>query len=388
MSTQAARHVSKSRPKLKRLIGGIVFSVVLAASSLFLGDHDLLFVDTDDKYLGDWYFALLSDRALEQRRDIAVILIIEETLLDYNPRTPIDRGLIADILRVVDKTEPAAIGLDFIFDRKTLEDSELLTAIHETKSQVVIGSIDQRDENLPDQNFQIQKEFLIAANRPVGHILFEHKMQQLTVGDETIRLIAPPFDSDWSQSSFSERLAKIQSSGNSGSRTISWLLPPKNSRVTTFLTLNIPRHNPEERSRFLTNLLPRNFKEMLAGRTVLIGADLRDGDQHITPLSILDGKRLPGVVVHAHALAQLKDGNREIRELSSFQNVFIISSIAFLCFFAGRNINTKLYQEYYKWFGLALFGLISVLAFRYWANHLTVRADVVCLVVQRRIWTL
>ena len=53
-------------------------------------------------------------------------------------------------------------------------------------------------------------------------------------------------------------------------------------------------------------------------------------DQHLTPLSILDGTPMPGVYIHAQALAQRIDGNRDIRRLP----LPLIWLIAFLVSFA------------------------------------------------------
>ena len=62
---------------------------------------------------------------------------------------------------------------------------------------------------------------------------------------------------------------------------------------------------------------------------MLIGADLGIDDRHRTPFAAL-GKpegRVPGVVIHAHALAQLLE-NRHPTEFGAWGRVLVIAMVA------------------------------------------------------------
>jgi class 3 adenylate cyclase len=62
-----------------------------------------------------------------------------------------------------------------------------------------------------------------------------------------------------------------------------------------------------------------------AGKIVLIGADLTLQDNHLTPFDIgfTRGAGMPGVLIHAHGLAQILDGRRSQR-LNRWQEGFVI----------------------------------------------------------------
>jgi adenylate cyclase len=53
---------------------------------------------------------------------------------------------------------------------------------------------------------------------------------------------------------------------------------------------------------------PPELARQIAGRYVLIGGDIKDADDFLTPMSRMSGKATKGVAVHAHLLAQALDG--------------------------------------------------------------------------------
>jgi CHASE2 domain-containing sensor protein len=121
-----------------------VFCLLVAASGLELDRRDLQLVQTFDKVAGDWRVALGSPPAPDQRTDIAVVLITEDSLLDYDARSPIDRALLAELVRAVDQAAPRAIVFDIIFDRRARADDTLIDAIARAKAPVVLAAIDER----------------------------------------------------------------------------------------------------------------------------------------------------------------------------------------------------------------------------------------------------
>ena len=346
----------------KRAGFAVIFSVIVALGSLFLDSHNLVFIGDLDKYLGDWRIAQFGRRAPEQRKDIALILITEDTLLDYPSRSPIDRGLLADLVGAVDKANPKAIGLDFIFDRRTSQDEALLAAIGAAHSPIVLGAIDNRDEGVPRRAFAIQAEFLQKANRPAGHLYLEEKAGGLSLGDQAVRRIAGawPSDgpSDTGRQAFSTVLAEVDGpKPEPRSQEISWLLPPWDGRFETFPVFRLPNHKPEDRKPGLSNLLSPGQLKALSGRIVLIGGAMADSDSHRTPLTIRDGKAISGVFIHAHRIAQIRDG-RSIWEPSWFARFVVVTLVCLGCFAMGRRLRRQ--TQIYDVIGLIFLGVISV----------------------------
>jgi adenylate cyclase len=94
---------------------------------------------------------------------------------------------------------------------------------------------------------------------------------------------------------------------------------------------------------------------------VLIGGDFVDRDKHLTPLSIADGARLPGVVVHAQILAQLIDG-RSLYTMPWLNELLLLIAVAFLGFLLSLRWRIKRFGWQLFFGGLVvLIGLGSIL---------------------------
>src|SRR5262249_53343890 len=124
-----------------RLVAGL-FASLVAALGLVLDVLNINPVETLDKFVGDHRLAWLSSQAKAQRQDIAVVLVTEETLLDYESRSPISRTLLAELVKAIDAARPKAIGLDIIFDRRTAQDALLVAAVRRARAPIVLGAID------------------------------------------------------------------------------------------------------------------------------------------------------------------------------------------------------------------------------------------------------
>jgi adenylate cyclase len=365
---------------ITRFVAAVVLCTLIAAAGLVMNQYNLSMVDTLDKHLGDWRIALGSPRAPAQRPDIAVVLITEETLLDYESRSPIDRGLLAELIRAIDASAPRAMALDLIFDRRTRSDDRLLAALKGTKAPIVLGAIDRRIQG-PQQSLALQAEFLAAAGRPVGHLMLERKTGMLAgASDSTVRLVAGPAAGEESPRSdpapsavprsppeaFADMIARSAGANHRPAyRDISWLRRPA-SGEPLFMVLRLPQHDPETLKPALAGLFLDSWRELLKGRIVLVGAHMVDRDQHTTPLSILEGT-VPGVLIHAQALAQRLDGTRDIVRWPWWIVFPIVTIVALACFAAARWTGLNPHGALFGLAGLALIGLASFLA--YWLGR-------------------
>ncbi|MGI9525067.1 MAG: CHASE2 domain-containing protein, partial [Hyphomicrobiaceae bacterium] len=96
------------------------------------------------------------------------------------------------------------------------------------------------------------------------------------------------------------------------SRLISWLQPFTKSGAQVFPTISVEPHAPGSKA---DALLPPGWKAVVKDRIVLMGGDFIDRDGHLTPFSVLDGERTPGVMIHAQMVAQIRD-QRSVKQLS------------------------------------------------------------------------
>ena len=352
----------KRRSALGPGLVAVAFSILVAALGVVLDALNVNAFDTVDKFVGDHRIAWLSPRAAAQRTDVAVVLITEETLLDYESRSPINRGLLAELIRTIDGAGPKAIGLDLIFDRKSSQDAALVAAIRTAKAPVVLGAIDERIPNLPPQSLAIQDELLKSMGRPVGHLLLERKEGLLARSDSTVRLIGAPYGSP-PRDSFAAMLARAAGATHEPeNRIISWQRSPA-ANTPLFTTIAVPQHAPRSNSPGAKNLFPDSWLELIKNRIVLVGATMVDRDQHTTPLSVIDGSLIPGVLIHAQALAQRLDANRDIQVPPWWMTFPVVALVAFLCFQALRRLRLNPRSFGYEVVGLLLIGALSFAAF-------------------------
>lgn len=275
--------------------------------------------------LADWRTSELSDRAQTLHPNVAVVLISDETLDRYPYTVPLDRLLLSQLVRALDAAGAKVIAPDVYFLKATdpARDKALLTALKEAKAKVVLAAIDERLGLTPAKR-EYQSQFITSAGRPAGYLNLQ------VDPDDVIRFRASSAD----RSAYAQSLAEaiIEAAGLKAQpvfQRIEWLLPPP-GEASPFLTL------PAEA---LLAGTPQNEKAEASGKLaalkdkiVLIGADFSTRDKHRTPLTPFGGKETPGVVVHAHSVAQLIDGRtrREVEAIYVYPLLAVLAAAGFL----------------------------------------------------------
>ena len=244
--------------------------------------------------------------------DIVILEITEETLADLPYRSPIDRGFLAGLLDKLSAAGARAVGLDILFDRPTepAKDRRLTAAIAAFPAPLVIAFADGRQGLTPDQA-RYASDYVAPALRGFATLLADPE-------DSTVRAIFPGYESDgrWVPGLAAALAAHVGAPAPRRSIPLAWRNPTDGAapRFPAF-----PAH--------AAALLPDAW---FAGQVVLIGANLPEGDRHRTPLAaIYDDARghMAGVHIHAHALAQLLDGE-EPAAASVVQNYLIAIAMA------------------------------------------------------------
>lgn len=267
-------------------------------------------VESVDHWTGDLRASLQSRHLDSEHPRIALVTIDEELMKSERVRSPINRELIARIVAAVAAAMPAAIGLDLIVDQATDNDDKLADTIRRARQQsgvpVVMGTLQadwHKAKPLPDERFRAQATFLArAGNPPTGHPYLRVEREGI------VRARALPPKGAAETPAFAAVLAKAGGAPSASlerlaapgtARRIDWLGQPRDRSFGPFV--RVPA------AQLLTSgAKSADTARLLSGRVVLIGADLDGADQHRTPLTGPD-QTIPGVLVHAHLVAQILD---------------------------------------------------------------------------------
>ena len=330
-------------------ITGLVFSIFVTLAIAYLPFESIL-PQGPEKRIRDWRTYLLSPHAPKQRSDIAVVLITEDSLSRYAYRSPIDRALLSAIVRDLNEAGASAIGLDFIFDRPTelKKDAALLEGIKSSSAPIILGGIDYRASQVKKWSLEFHNDFLKKTGWPVGHLFFGATGDNLTIGDNVIRRSAPVDAGRKMKKSFARLLADVDGIKPVRNNTlIAWQHRPVDETSEIFSTFRIPPHNPvvitEDDSRNDNQILPKAWWSALKGKIVLVGGDLYDSDKHLTPMSVASKQRVPGVIIHANLVAQIRDG-RSVHELSHPFEITLVAVLTMIGFLLGWQYQLRRYD--------------------------------------------
>jgi class 3 adenylate cyclase/CHASE2 domain-containing sensor protein len=233
---------------------------------------------------------------------LVVIALDEATLARLPYRSPIDRGLLADLLEAVAKKGARAIALDILIDQPTEpdKDARLKTTIASLTVPVRVSFTSSPTIVTPEQLAYM-----------AGFVPADKRMDA--------RMLTDPFDG---------MVRRINPGGvvRNGTRTFNALSPRGFVPTMVALAGRPPvlepiaiawRPRPDADNQpfptFSANYLPFLPDALIKGKIVLIGAVLSITDRHLTPLAIIDEGdqgHMPGVLVQAHGIAQLLEGRQ------------------------------------------------------------------------------
>jgi hypothetical protein len=362
MAMTEAVHMTGAAPRRTWLVifFGAAWACLVALGLTTLSRADYL-PEGPDEWTYDWRTLFFSPMVDEPRRDIALIVIDEESMAEYDYLSPVDRQLVATLLRALDTAQPSAIGLDFIYDRKSesAKTEALIEAIRGVRAPLVFGAIDLRVRGFRDENLTYQEEFIARTGRDAGHVFFARQQEKLKIGDQVVRFMGERSPTPPNRKSFAQLLAeKVGGIGaEPASPYISWLQPPPGDDL--FPLFRVPRHRPGAPA---GAILPESWRPALKDRIVLIGGDFIDRDKHLTPLSISDGAKMPGVMVQAQILAQLLDG-RSVYTVGWLEELMLLAAVAFVGFLFSRQWQIRRYDLLLYIAGLGALILLGIVLF-------------------------
>ena len=268
----------------------LVFSVGLLS---LVAARNLPIVAVAEAWTGDWMHALFEPFA-PQHPDIVLLTLNEETLAGLPFRSPIDRGLLAQLLDTLAERQVRAVALDILFDQPTLEtaDAAFLQAARRFPAPLVVSWTD-RATQLTERQYAFQRRYLDGIKAGFANMYSDP-------GDGTVRLAFPGRSEDgvW-RGSLSAVLAE-----SLGAPSVKEPFPI-HYRLGPDLDTPAFRAFPLQSAK----LLPADW---LKDKIVLVGADLPFEDRHRTPFASVWGSQrgtLPGVQIQAQMLAQRLAGD-------------------------------------------------------------------------------
>jgi class 3 adenylate cyclase/CHASE2 domain-containing sensor protein len=276
-------------PSIRR--GLISASIVLVAALTALLSTRLSFIDLLERFATDLRLAAFQ-APTPQSDEIVVVAITEETLRRFNYRSPIDRQFLSELLLRIDSMGVRAIGLDILLDQATepAKDQALAATLGGLRTPLYISYT--RSPEIVDER---QRAFLDAYVPPRLRASSDFLRDPV---DGAVRWINPGGSTETDPPSLARSLAALVGRDMpSEPIEIAWRARP--DRDTRPFAV-YPAH-----------LLAELPTDWLRGRVVLIGGIVSLEDRHQTPLwfsRIDEDKRMPGILIHAHSLAQLIEG--------------------------------------------------------------------------------
>lgn len=233
----------------------------------------------------------------EPPQNIVVVSIDEKTLAQFAYRSPVDREFLARLVERIAAAKPRVIGIDLLFDQPTepQKDAALKQAIVDARVPTVVASAWASD-GLTKEQLEHLARFSPTAIRGLAALSrdpLDGVVRGAFAGREK--------DGEW-QYSFPAAMALA--GGVTPTR--------QPQEMVYYRTANARPWKVPVYPAAAAMLAPPAW---FADKYVLIGVDLPLEDRHATPFVAVNGVgggTLPGVVIHAHSLARLVQGDRII----------------------------------------------------------------------------
>ncbi len=309
-------------------------AAVLAALALFYAPLRQK-LDRFEYWTADWRTLLLADRIADRHVGVVVVLFDPATF-DGGVISPIPRDTHAQVLRALDAMGPKAIGLDFYFvaSQGPLKDGAMLDALHQIKTPIVLGAIDEHTTEFNDRQKAYQEQFLADAGRPAGYLALKYDPGHI------VRRTSAPLPQSPFKESFARQVALAAGTPLAGPGTsaasmrIAWLLGSDRD-TEPFLKVSAKDLLPggDEARR-------QELESRIKGNIVLTGIDMPNSDRHDTALSVWTDEKMLGVMNHAHIIAQLLDG-RYFSELQGRERWGWLAAVGFIGLMLGWAMRGK-----------------------------------------------
>src|SRR6185312_4570517 len=150
----AARPRANKAARGKRLLSILTLAAVAVLSAVisFVAVERFDVLTSLDSVIQDWEISrLISPKPIYE--DIVILAVNENTLRQFQYRSPLDRAFLSKILNKVAKGKPKAIGVDFLFDQPTepAKDAKLKATLANLPVPLVVAYTDNPSIVTPEQ---------------------------------------------------------------------------------------------------------------------------------------------------------------------------------------------------------------------------------------------
>ena len=313
-----------------RIITITLLSYILSYSLLFQILSSPIFTQQkgNDFEMSDFYNVVANNRPVRTfNKDIVIVSIDNCSRID-----------IAQLVEIINYTEPSAIGVDVFFTYDANEDSLIVDIFNQTSNLVLAYDAYQETNTYfaPSLHNTSWGAINLTAKNAGG----------------TIRQFQPQFND--SIFSFSAQLAKL----SRHSAFVNLI-----NRGNKFETICYPSQEFEVIDgpavlRGEINIL--ELEEILNSKIVLLGDTHNPFDQHQTPIN----SDMPGIVINAHILSTILN-NSYIDSTSNWINWFIAFAISLLLSYMIVTFQTTNVLKSYTTFAIRIFQVLIIIVFLY-----------------------
>jgi adenylate cyclase len=312
------RNLREAGPRQLTVSGLLVLVAVLLARLSW----SLPVTDQAENRLFDFRSYSLAERAPQDDR-IALVVYTDQTLIASRKRSPLDRGLLADVLRNLDGMGAKAIGIDILFDQPQDEDDELVATLRAMKTPVSVAfaemSVNEDDIVYEQQRYLEQfLKRLEGSNAHPASIALSNADGVTRVWPKVFPQLPPTLGR-----------AMLTAAGE-GEKSMPGYEGAIRYRLPLYDEANdkLPLYNSMQIDGFAIPEVAPAFAPGITGRYVLIGGDIVDYDRVQTSLTAATGESPPGVQVHADIIAQMLDGARLPKPLPVTLWAFALAVVA------------------------------------------------------------
>lgn len=282
----------------------------------------------NDYEMSDFYNQVANNRPIRSlNKDIVIVGIDNCSRLD-----------IANLIDIINFTQPAAIGLDVFFTYTSDVDSVLISTFNNTENLVLAYDAYQETNTI------------FASSLPNVHWGSINLIAKQALG--TIRQFRPQFND--SLYAFSATLAQLKDS------TAFAQLLQRNNTLETICYPSIEFEQINGIDILNGNINLFDLEDILHNKVVLLGDTHNPFDQHETPIN----HNTPGTIINAHILATILN-HSYIESTPVYVNWIIAMFIsAILSFFIVKFQQSNVLKSYTT-FAIRIFQLVIIILFLY-----------------------
>ena len=310
---------------------------------------------TAERGLYDTRVSITAPR-VDQDQRIVLVTFTEETLAATGKRSPLDRLLLGRALTNLDALRPKAIGVDILIDQPQPDDAILETALIAMRTPTYFAfstTADNADFIMPWQEAHLRALFArVAAGsvRPAS-IRLDVDSDNAWRSWPTPAVVPPPL--------LANALTAVggRSRGFERFTGATVFRKPAFADRPVFASFPIDLFGDAEAAAALA--------PAIAGKIVLIGADLPEADRFITPFTRLSGATTAGVELHATLIAQALDGTKPRPIAGGFLWLAAITAVLLAAITGGFDLPARLVVP----LGIAQVAAILVVPFLLQGTH-------------------